>query len=247
MISQIINVFHERRPPEEGLLVGYGALINHYSLPVPTPDRLCIISKKHKRYKTAEWLVFTPRHHPNDTLTGHLTFAFKYEGIFPDVLKTLFNSVPEKDITEIIKNGPTSLYIRKLWFMYEWLLEKTLAVPNLQTGSFIDLLDGSLQYPGPVRLSKRHRIRNNLPGVKNFCPVIRRTEKLDRFIGLHLNEAVTKTLGNIHKDVLARAAAFLLLKDSKASYAIEGERPPQNRAQRWGKAIGQAQGFKGIG
>src|SRR5690606_28837646 len=37
-----------------------------------------------------------------------------------------------------------------------------------------------------------------------------------------------------------RTAAFLLLKDSKASYAIEGERPPQNRAQRWGRAIGQA-------
>jgi Fic family protein len=37
-----------------------------------------------------------------------------------------------------------------------------------------------------------------------------------------------------------RAAAFLLLKDSKASYAIEGETPPQNRAERWGKAIGQA-------
>jgi Fic family protein len=37
-----------------------------------------------------------------------------------------------------------------------------------------------------------------------------------------------------------RAAAFLLLKDSKASYAIEGESPPQNRMQRWGQAIGQA-------
>src|SRR3546814_9900020 len=47
-------------------------------------------------------------------------------------------------------------------------------------------------------------------------------------------------IGRIHPDVMARTAAFLLLKDSKASYAIEGERPPQNRAQRWGRAIGQA-------
>jgi Fic family protein len=37
-----------------------------------------------------------------------------------------------------------------------------------------------------------------------------------------------------------RAAAFLLLNDSKASYAIEGESPPQNRLQRWGRVIGQA-------
>ena len=47
-------------------------------------------------------------------------------------------------------------------------------------------------------------------------------------------------LGKVHKDLLSRAAAFLLLKDSKASYAIEGERPPHNRAERWGRAIGQA-------
>jgi Fic family protein len=32
----------------------------------------------------------------------------------------------------------------------------------------------------------------------------------------------------------------LLLKDSKASFTIEGENPGNNRAMRWGKAIGQA-------
>jgi len=32
----------------------------------------------------------------------------------------------------------------------------------------------------------------------------------------------------------------LLLKDSRSSYAIEGERPPQDRIQRWGRAIGEA-------
>jgi Fic family protein len=36
------------------------------------------------------------------------------------------------------------------------------------------------------------------------------------------------------------AASFLLLKDSKASFTIEGENPETNRALRWGKAIGEA-------
>ena len=35
-------------------------------------------------------------------------------------------------------------------------------------------------------------------------------------------------------------AAFLLLKDSRSSYAIEGERPPQDWLRRWGRAIGEA-------
>jgi hypothetical protein len=46
--------------------------------------------------------------------------------------------------------------------------------------------------------------------------------------------------------VLQRASAFLLLKDSKASFTIEGEDPQNKRAARWGKAIGQA-GMKPLG
>jgi hypothetical protein len=44
----------------------------------------------------------------------------------------------------------------------------------------------------------------------------------------------------VPRDILARTAAFLLLKDSKSSYAIEGERAPHDRLQRWGRAIGEA-------
>ncbi len=47
-------------------------------------------------------------------------------------------------------------------------------------------------------------------------------------------------ISGVHKDILLRTSAFLLLKDSKASFTIEGENPTQNRAVRWGKAIGQA-------
>src|SRR5207247_6276826 len=43
-----------------------------------------------------------------------------------------------------------------------------------------------------------------------------------------------------HKDLIARAAAFLLLSDSKSSFAIEGERPSSVRAARWARAIGEA-------
>jgi hypothetical protein len=47
-------------------------------------------------------------------------------------------------------------------------------------------------------------------------------------------------VSTVPKDLLARTAAFLLLKDSKSSYVIEGERPPQDRIQHWGRAIGEA-------
>ncbi|HJV20001.1 MAG TPA: Fic family protein [Sediminibacterium sp.] len=244
--SQLITVFHARTAPEEGYLVGYGAIYMAYDLEAPLPAILALVSQKHKQYNTGEWIVFTPRYMPEDTLIGHLTFALKYEGVDLGILKKLFEKLEAAQISRLIAKEPTGQYSRKLWFLYEWLMDLQLDIPDLVTGNYIDLIDETIQfaYHGAEK-SKRHRVRNNLPGVKDFCPMIRKTALLERFINLDLSERIKKMIGKIHPDVMARTAAFLLLKDSKASYAIEGERPPQNRAQRWGRAIGQA-GLKPI-
>lgn len=57
---------------------------------------------------------------------------------------------------------------------------------------------------------------------------------------MNLSRRAREIIADVPRDLLARAAAFLLLKDSKSSYAIEGESPPQDRIQRWGRAIGEA-------
>lgn len=239
--SQLVSVFHERIPPEEGHIVGYAALMNRYGLQIPVPDMLSIISHKHKQYQSDEWRVFTPRHMPEDTLLGHLTFALKYESIELGLLKQLFQAVTPKEWRHIISQEPTGQYSRKIWFLYEWMMDKTLDLPDATIGNYVDLVDISLQFgKSPSINSKRHRVRNNLPGTKSFCPMIRRTPLLEEFINSNLPNQIKEIIGGIHPDVMARTAAFLLLKDSKASYAIEGEKPPQNRAQRWGRAIGQA-------
>ena len=75
--SQKISVFHDRKAPETGLLVGSGAIIDALKLPVPLPDMLALISEKHRHYETSGWLIFTPRHEPRDSLYGHLVFFFE--------------------------------------------------------------------------------------------------------------------------------------------------------------------------
>lgn len=238
--SYKITVFQGRLAPEEGYLAGYGTLLEAYGLKVPLPDRLALISHKHKQYETEEWIVFTPRYLPDASLDGHLTFALKYEGIDLGILKKLFEKVTADEIASLVIAEPTGQYSRKIWFLYEWLMGTQLPLPDAAAGNYVDLLDETLQFAGTPEPSRRHRIRNNLPGVKEFCPLIRKTPLLEKFIQLDLSRKVSVIVGKIHPDVMARTAAFLLLKDSKASYAIEGERPPQNRAQRWGRAIGQA-------
>ncbi len=240
--SQLITVFQERTAPEEGYLVGYGAIMKFYNLQVPLPAIFALLSRKHKQYKTEDWIVFTPRYMPEDSLMGHLTFALKYEGIDLGILKKLFEKLNTSEVITLVANEPTGQYSRKIWFLYEWLMDSKLELPDLTSGNYIDLVDETIQYAsrGMSETSKRHRMRNNLPGVRNFCPMVRKTALLEQYIELDLPQRIKNIIGKIHPDVMARTAAFLLLKDSKASYAIEGESPPQNRAQRWGRAIGQA-------
>jgi len=225
---------------EGGSLAGYSALIKAHGLKIPVPDYLCVIGTKHKKYDKGGWRVFTPRHKPEDTLYGHLIFALKYEGIDLTVLNALFQTIEAKEIQEIICSEPTGSYSRRLWFLWEWLREERLDIEDAATGNFIPLINSKLQYEGKPYLSRRHRVRNNLPGTRNFCPLIRKTEKLEQYIGKNLSEASIEHIGHTHPDLLSRAAAFLLLKDSKASYTIEGEKPPHNRIERWGRAIGEA-------
>lgn len=238
---QEISIFHGRRAPEKGTLVGYGAIIEALGLPVPLPNTLALISEKRRQYKVPGWIVFTPRHKPQDSLYNNLVFSIKYEGINLLFFKKLFESVEEIAIEELVKHEPLSQYSRRIWFLYEWLIQKTLNLPDLKEGNYITLLDGNLQYTiGEGDNSPRHRVRNNLPGTTNFCPLVSRTEKLGEYMKENLSEKTTVLVHNIHNDILLRTSAFLLLKDSKASFNIEGETPSNRRATRWGKVIGQA-------
>lgn len=239
--SRVETVFHDFSRPEKGSsLAGYAALFEAHELKVPVPDRLCIIGIKHKKYVDGRWNVFTPRHKPDDTLYGHLTFALKYEGIDLAILNALFQVVGAQEIESIVRSEPTGIYSRKIWFLWEWLREEQLDLEDAAKSNFVPLVNTKLQYEGASVSSKRHRVHNNLPGTKNFCPLIRKTKKLEQYLGKELSEEAVKNIGQTHPDLLSRAAAFLLLKDSKASYTIEGETPPHNRIERWGRIIGEA-------
>lgn len=59
-------------------------------------------------------------------------------------------------------------------------------------------------------------------------------------MGVELASRARTVMDRVPADVMARAAAFMLLDDSRSSHTIEGEQPPQHRIERWGRALGQA-------
>jgi Fic family protein len=209
-------------------------------LPVPIPTVITLISDKNKKYTIEGWHVLTPKHKPEETLYKQLVFALKYEGIHLLFFKKLFEKLETEEVIALLKIEPTGIYSRKIWFLYEWLLNQKLAIPDLTIKKAIPLVDEKLQYAIAGVSSPRHRIINNLPGTLQFCPLIRKTEKLKNAIESNIGKQKSAYLNQMHKDVLQRASAYLLLKDSKASFTIEGEKPRSNREVRWGNAIGQA-------
>jgi hypothetical protein len=149
-------------------------------------------------------------------------------------------AVPPAEIEAIVRAKPTGSYSRRIWFLYEWLIGERLDLPDAEKGAYEPVVNPEQQWATPGENSTRHRVRNNLPGTPEFCPLVFRTKSLEEFAAMNLVHRAQEVVANVPKDVLARTAAFLLLKDSRASYAIEGERPPQGRIQRWGRAIGEA-------
>lgn len=100
------------------------------------PLKLCAIGPRHKVYEGNGWRIFTPRHHPDKTFLGHLTFALRYEGVDLGVLKALFRTTGPGPIEEIVRSSPTGAYARRIWFLYEWLLKEVLDLSDATTGSY---------------------------------------------------------------------------------------------------------------
>lgn len=239
--TRAVNHLNGRPLPEPATLAGYAALVDRYDLRVPLPPRMAAVAVRHHPESTDDWQLLPPRRAPKDTLRGQLEFALKWEGVDLSVLSALFESDLDAELATLVRAKPSGIYSRRLWFLFEWLTGRTLDVPTAGTIRAIPAIDPTQQFAlQQGELSRRHRVINNMPGTPAFCPLVRRTATLNAFAKRGFDRLAREVVGRTHPDVLSRAAAFLLLNDSKSSFWIEGERPSAARATRWGQIIGEA-------
>lgn len=239
--SQSVTSFHGTPLPEPATPAGYAELIDRYGLELPLPPRLAAVAERHHPQSTDNWVLLTPRHRPDDTLAGQLEFALKWEGVDLAVLAALTTVVPAAEFEALVRAAPTGRYARRIWFLYEWITGRTLDLPDAGKVRAVPVLDPEQQFAlSKGEMSARHRVIDNLPGTRAFSPLVRRTPALDAAVAKRLDLRAREVIGRTHADVISRAAAFLLLSDSRSSFGIEGERPSRKRAVRWGQAIGEA-------
>ncbi|MGK5088160.1 Fic family protein [Bdellovibrionota bacterium FG-2] len=236
------STFQDRLVPANTKLAGWSALVCALEVKAPVRRPSCVseMHLKGSRKYEADWEIFDKRYYPGDTFAEHLAFALKNEPIDLLLLKRIFDKVSKSVIAEMVSEAPQGGISRRAWYFYELLRGQRLDLPDAPSIAAIDLLDSEEYFTGQPQLSKRHRVRDNLLGNVGFCPIIRRTKKLAEFTSLQLAEQAKTIVGRTGPHLVARAASFLLLADSRASFQIEGERPPRNRLERWGRAVLQA-------
>ncbi len=234
--------FQDRLVPKETRLAGWAALVDGLGIAAPVRAASTVAggSIKGSRRKEGGWTVFDKRYWPGRHVTDHISFALRHEWFDPLVLKRVFDAVDPGTISAFVRDAPTGKAARRVWFFYESMTGRRMPIDDAPTVTAVDALDPRSYVTGNAVLSKRHRVRDNLLGTGGYCPVIRRTEAIDNLRERRLADKAAETVGRTSKLLISRAASFLLLADSRASFAIEGERPPRSRLDRWGRAVLQA-------
>lgn len=218
---------------------GYAALVERYKLDVvPNWHRSFVAAGggTHRKNSTGDTVeeVFPSRYWPGETVGEHLEFALKYDGANLALLSAIFEKTGEKELADYIGAKPTGKYVRRLWFLYEYLTGRRLPLEDVRHGNYVDLLDPGACYTiAPGRQVRRQRINDNLPGDRRFCPIVRRTEVLDSFESADLPGRCRQIVSRYPPEVIHRAIGYLYSKETKSSFEIEHIKPSRGRTERF--------------
>lgn len=231
-------------------LLGYSYLVENYGLPArPLAVRAELDSsvrgREIRRQGDQQVLVFQSNYQPDETLSGHIQFAMRYEGINLEVLALLFQHTGKDELEQWLNDKPASGYARRAAYLFEWLTGDELAENSVSRipdrVRYTRLLDPELQFAAiDGERSRRFRVINNMAGNRDFCPLVRRTPYLNEMIARDLRKKTRETLASYDQDLLRRAAAYLYLKETQSSFEVEREKPSPDRAQRFADLLRQA-------
>jgi hypothetical protein len=226
--------------------LGLRAVIEQLGLKVPYPvvrSELTAGARK-TRVTDAEVLEQYPTSYkPDEGVIPQLRFALRYEPLDLGVYKAAFRQIDKAEIERWVQSEPNGIFARRAWYLYESLMGATLDVADLSSGRYIDLLDQDLHIAGTPLRVRRQRVFDNLLGNKDYCPLIRRTEKLKAAFARNLAERAQALVAMVEPAVLKRAVHYLFTKETKSSFAIEGEAPGKDRTERFVAALMRAEKF----
>ncbi len=182
---------------------------------------------------------------PSGDLRGHLTFHLKHEVLHLELLSRVFNQIDPQELASWVCAEPSGQYARRAGFLFEWLTGIELALDAMPAGSYVDVVSGQKLVAASEGLAlpnKRWRVRDNLPGTRAFCPLIRQTPDSQQAMALDVPQLLQALALEFGEDVLMRSAVWMTLRESKSSFAMEGEADQPDRIQRFADVLARRTG-----
>ena len=219
--------------------IGYRFLVDYFKLEVIGHYRWSYVGPgwdtkefKYEHYNI-ELHLYSKSYQIEKNPISHLEFALKHEGFNLLIIKQVLFLIKAQVVTNYIQTSPTGKYARKIWFLYEFLLDEKLPLENIERGTYVNLLDEDLYYCGVPRKSQRHRIIDNLLGNAQFSPLVRKSARLLQYERKNLRHVAEEVTKQYDSEVLVRAIRYLFTKETIASWEIEREKPDKARIARF--------------
>jgi hypothetical protein len=228
--------------------IGAAWLVQKYALalvmPLAVASRIGGRRSTHAgRPTTIETYVDSMR--PASTLRGHLTFHLKHEVPHFELLSRLFAACDAGEIAAWVADEPTGQYARRAAFLFEFFTGRLLPVPSGIGGSYHDAIDAQDLVAASAEraeMNKRWRVRDNMPGTRAFCPMIVRSQAGATALGLDVRALIHDLAAEFGEELLLRSAVWMTLRESRASFAIEGETGKTDRIQRFADVLARRTG-----
>ena len=214
------------------------------AVPAPAVESYIIQGARRTEVRGRQILEFyPPSYATDDTVTSHFRFAFRHEPIDLGVLIAVLKAIDPAVIEAWVSAEPSGAYSRRTWFFYETFIGRTLNLDDARIGNYVEALDPKRHIVANRRNSPRHRVIDNLLGGAGLCPTVRRTPRLAEQMKLQIDAEARALIESYDPATLARAVNYLYTKETKSSFAIEGETPNANRTDRFITALKAAPGF----
>jgi hypothetical protein len=222
--------------------VGYTYLINHLGItatdPLVSVEVRSVTRKEVFGHRIAVPARLAPE--PSDLL-GHLLFAIKHEGINLQVLAQALPEISEQEIRKAFDASPTSQYLRKACFLWEYFTGKEIqrATRSIKQ-TYIPLFNPEQYITAQGVKNSRWRVTFNGLGTLDYCITVQRTENLQALLDKNPLQKAVEFTESLPKDLLNRTLAWAYLHETRDSYAIEKESPSGDKANRFVKLLKQA-------
>jgi hypothetical protein len=214
------------------------------SVPSPAVESYVLAGARRTEVHGPRVVELYPRQYaPDGTVVSHLRFALRHEPLELGVMVAALKVLERRELEAWVRREPTGAYSRRAWFLYETFTGRTLDVGDAKAGNYTEALDPAKHIVAARRNSPRHRVADNLLGDAGLCPTVRRTPRLRTQMAARIDEEARALTAGYDAATLARAVSYLYTKETRSSFAIEGETPNRSRTERFVAALRAAPGF----